>query len=197
MLVVNSECQTIELYRLRKCDKSELGEYQLILQDTADKELLIFDVTDLNEGKTPRYKFEICFNNVCAHDTTYNYFLVSNEGWETQDIDINFPIDSYYKANKTALSQGCLYLVSHNILLVSNKTKAKLIGNNGLLTDFKIPLIANSETGDNSPDGMIVRYLDVLNNGLLKYMPVPAFTSCSDSDYTCDNKKIIEYDGKN
>lgn len=167
MVVLKHQCQEIFLERFRYCGNNTENGLQLILQDTADKELLIFDVTDLNEGETPRYKVEICFPDDCLKRITYDYYLVEASNWLEDEINIDYPCKTIRKADNVVLMAGNFYLTAG---------------------DYQLTI------GTGTPEtGQITTYMRILNSGLLQYRPEQAIKACDKNDYTCNEKKYIEY----
>lgn len=122
---------------------------------------------DLNEGKTPRYRFEICFPDDCLKRITYDYYLVQDNNWLDDEINVDYPCKTIRKPDKVVLMAGKFYLTAG---------------------DYQLTI------GTGTPEtGVITTYLNMLNSGLLKYCPEQDIKACDTNDYTCNEKKYIEY----
>lgn len=186
MILVTERCQLVEFPKLEKCRKDPCNIYYLILHNTFTKEITLFKVRDYNSNRL-RYRIYLKLPE-CFEEGEYTYFIVGHDDWEydRRKISTNYPEDTQIQTDKGAIAYNGMYLVANGKMLVTSRFKAKVFINDeqAVWGDISHPIINTFTSKDKRSEGEIVKELNILNTGILKFIP--------NEPICCDTFEIYE-----
>lgn len=204
MLIVEKNKINLHLPVLQRCLLDPCNLYRFILQNSCTKRVFVYRIQALL-GNTKVSNFRLCFRfevAECMDEGEYTYYLVSDDNWiNPENIDINSVKSSVKWTDKGAILYDDMLLVANNKLVVTGKYKAivfnkdeLLIGNvDGCVTDEKQMFLVNSRSEDENVVSDILKQLNILGAGLLKYNRAKDFC-CDESNYEQFVAEDIHYD---
>lgn len=204
MLIVEKNKVYLHLPVLQRCLLDPCNIYRLILQNNFTKRVFVFRIRALL-GNTRVSRFRLSFRfevAECMDEGEYSYYLVSDENWiNPGNININSVKYSEKTTDKGAILYDDMLLVAGNKIIVTGKFKATVFNNDELLignvdgceTDEKQMFSVNSRSEDKNVVSDIVKQLNILGTGLLKYYQTKDLC-CDESNYEQFVANDVYYD---
>lgn len=194
MIILSETTQIIHLPKLERCKLDECNLYYLLLHNNYTKELWVFKVRDFNSNPI---RFNIYLEiPECFDEGEYTYYLVSVDDWNTDKLSTNYPTQTQFQTDKEAITTNGMYIISNNKMLVTSKFKAKLLIDGKEIKDASHLLTAFGESDDEREEGEIVKEVNVLNTGLLKYHLNQKICCNNFINYEGgEHEKYIQYNG--
>ncbi len=158
---------TMEVPRLKRCKSDRNRYYQVILQSVFTKDIYVIKVKDVSLNCI---RFYLNIQLPCELPAgEYNYFIVTSEDWAADMLDPDIIRKTGYLTDKEAVSNNGMFIVFGDKLLVTKYFRAKLYSGGKAVTAWGNDFAFKQASQDVRGEGEIIRHLDILGNGLLKY----------------------------
>lgn len=152
-------------------------KYQLIIQNQYNKELIIYNVEDLNIDNPLRFMFDISK----LKSGNYKYYLVANNDWKLDELDEFNIYKSKDLTKKGALQlNGNLLVFEDKLLVLDRFSVAELISNDSCESEYTIESVLVDD--DNKEGDIVNKCIHIIARGLINV----------DKDYN----EVIEYNNK-
>lgn len=167
MVIAENCCFVLESPKLLRCNLDPCNIYQLVLQHKFTKEIFLFKVRDLS-WNTLRFYFNMQVPD-CFPDGEYDYFIISNDEWSTDEINVDIVKHTNLYTDKGLVTLNDKCIIIGDKLLVTKFFKARVFNCGKQLTYNGDYVIAQQASQDDKAYGDIVKNINILGRGLLKF----------------------------
>lgn len=179
--------------KLNRCSYINCNVYILILQHQASKDVWVVRCRDYNVNPL-RMHLNISLLDNCLHPGTYDYFVVSDEDWVKDGINIDQVRESDYQTEKEAITINDMYIVVGGKLLVTKFFQAEVrLGDEIPVDGEGNRFSVKDQVRDGIAEDDIVKTLTILGRGMLKYKESTMFIEPK-KEYV-NQKTFKEYEG--
>lgn len=169
MIITKETCFWMDLPKLKRCMIDSCNVYHLILRNQYTKEIFLFKVRDFLTTSSVRYAINMVLPE-CMEYGEYEYFLISNDEWNQDEISVDVVKNTQLHTDKSLLEYDGMFFVSNNKILVTKNFKARIFFDGlPLATKDGEILVGNQASKDDNSEGDITKELTILNRGILKY----------------------------
>jgi hypothetical protein len=168
MIITSDKEFFLQLPIFQKCNLDPCNKYLILLQNNFTKECWLFKVLNFSNNHKLRFLFRFDIPK-CMERGEYTYYLITNNDWDIDNINIDNIKNSVDITNKMAITNDGLYIINYNVMLVTSGFKALLYDCDDIIVNDKVPLQFEFNTTKDD-DGFIVKYLNIIQTGLFKYV---------------------------
>lgn len=175
--------------KINRCALDPSNVYQLILQHTSTRDLLLYKVRDYAVNNPVYFSFSFPTADTMQYGE-YKVYLIRNSDWHPQEIDIVAIKDSQRNTDKVPITINGYYIISGNTIMMTNKQK-KLIADAYQATEVDgKSIVVNYDGSDERAKGDLSEAIEIIQTDLLKF-PQPCDIGCKPEKTR--NRHHIEY----
>ena len=192
MIILNRTNELI-VPRVDRCKNDPCNIYQLVMQNKATKEIVIFKLRDYACYNPIYFQFRFNIPEWFKYGE-YDVYLIKNNDWQPPSVNEDNICNSCRKTDKSVIGSEGLKFIAGNTLIVTSLFKAKLVDvTESRIKSNGLDLIAYTKSSDNRPAGEIWTYLDVIHTDLAKYKPSKEANSSAELTRSKQRRKYIEH----
>lgn len=169
MIFISNNSQLI-VPKVNRCKSGYCNIYQIVLQNKATKEIIIYKVRDYSSGNPVHYLFNFLVPDWLEYGE-YDFYLLPDSDWFNEEIDQDNPSTSVRSVDKGGITANGRFLVSGNTLIVTSNVKAKMYDHTGQVVSGKKGYLVTAQARDTDPCGDICKGIEIIHTDLLKYKP--------------------------